>query len=136
MRFPDDRYCGPSYSVAEVETERYVKNVNPTGVVLAVCREMGVTVSEVSGKCRHWRVVATRMVISHLLREHTTLSYPGIARVMGLTGHSTVFEARKRYLQTVGRDGMILFTACGREPMVVDIKPGYEAGMKVIEQCK
>lgn len=55
---------------------------SPTGIILAVCEQMGVSGEEFAGTGRMPKVLATRWIAAALLRKHTTLSYPEIAYAM------------------------------------------------------
>jgi chromosomal replication initiator protein len=70
-----------------------------------ICRCMGVDPVELMGKGRHKRVVLARAICVHLCRQHTTHSYPEIAKGMGRPNHSTVITAHQRLsgqLATIG----------------------------------
>lgn len=70
-----------------------------------ICRCMGVDPVELMGKGRHKRVVLARAICVHLCRQHTTHSYPEIAKGMGRPNHSTVITAHQRLsgqLSTIG----------------------------------
>lgn len=74
-----------------------------------ICRCMGVDPAELMGKGRHKRVVLARAVCVHLCRQHTTHSYPEIAKGMGRPNHSTVITAHQRLtgqLGTIGDAGL------------------------------
>ena len=72
---------------------------SPSSVLRAVCRASGVSVRELTGGV-HQRgtvhrtpaVVAARQAVVYLLREHTALSFPQIAVLLGRepTSHSTM----------------------------------------------
>lgn len=66
------------------------------GIVQATCEELGISHEEFISKGRHPQMVVAREIASMLLRDHTKLSYPEIAEVMGRTNHSTVITAYKR----------------------------------------
>lgn len=61
-----------------------------------VCDVFRVRYDQLGDSGRHKRVVAARMFIVHLMREHTKYSYPEIARMMGRPNHSTVITAHQR----------------------------------------
>jgi len=66
----------------------------------AVCRWMGVSVSDFLGKGRHPRVVAARMIVVGLLREiggGGKLSYPDIAAALGRRTHSAAWDMDRRW---------------------------------------
>lgn len=65
-------------------------------VISAVCAELSIDMTELSGKTRHPRVVLGREVISFIGREATTCSYPEIARAVGRPNHSTIITAFDR----------------------------------------
>lgn len=74
-----------------------------------VCRCMGVDPVELMGKGRHKRVVLARAVCVQLCRQHTTHSYPEIAKGLGRPNHSTVITAHQRLtgqLATIGDQGL------------------------------
>lgn len=64
----------------------------------AVCKEFGVQAIDVRSRLRHPRIVAARMVMIHLARKHTLLSYPDIQMLMGTpeSSHSTAITAHQR----------------------------------------
>jgi chromosomal replication initiator protein len=70
-----------------------------------ICRCMGVDPVELMGKGRHKRVVLARAVCVHLCRQHTTHSYPEIAKGMGRPNHSTVITAHQRLTGQLGTIG-------------------------------
>jgi len=72
---------------------------SPSSVLRAVCRASGVSLCELTGGVhrrgtvhRTPRVVAARQAVVYLLREHTALSYPQIAVLLGRppTSHATM----------------------------------------------
>lgn len=67
-------------------------------IVAETCNAACVTPGEIRGPRRSPRIVAAREVCVVLARRHTAASYPEIARAIGRTTHSTVFEAHQRNL--------------------------------------
>lgn len=65
-------------------------------VISEVCRELGVSPEDFSGRGRHKRVVLARSMCAFLGRSLTTLSYPEMARLMGRPTHSTLIMACAR----------------------------------------
>lgn len=59
-------------------------------VVAAACREVGVELSEFTGRTKVRRVVLARSLAVLVARKHTNLSFPEIARAMQRSNHSTV----------------------------------------------
>ena len=87
--------------------------MTPQFVLESVCDQMGVGIEEVLGRSKHAVVVSARSVAAMLAREHTTFSYPEIARSLGRSNHSTVVTAtqRMRRLIAEGAECMV-----GRPP--------------------
>lgn len=71
--------------------------LDPSNAINAACRELGVTGEDVFACGRHPAVVLARMVIFTLLRRHSHLSYPDIARATGRPNHSTIITGVKRF---------------------------------------
>lgn len=65
-------------------------------IVAVVCGALGVLVSDLGAPSRHPKVVLAREMVTHLGRQHTTLSYPEIARAIGRPNHSTVITSHQR----------------------------------------
>lgn len=61
-----------------------------------ICRQLGVTDSELMGRGRHKRVVLARALFVELGRRMTTHSYPEIGRALARVNHSTVVTAHQR----------------------------------------
>ncbi len=83
------------------------------GVINLVCRRFRVEMADIGARTRHPRVVVARAVMVHLLRRHTTLSYPEIARAMGRPNHSTVITAHNRLRKQYDEDKPV--TAAGMD---------------------
>lgn len=131
-----DRHGGPVYSAAEVQVERpspKSRTVSVDQLILEVCGAMGVPLHEFYGVIKHPRVVAVRRLCSFLIRENTYLSFPEIARLMRRPNHSTIITQYKEYLRTVDVSGMM---KVGQSNNVhhINIRPGYEAAMRVIQK--
>ena len=73
-------------------------------IIKLVCRRCLVDQAEIGARTRHKRVVLARSVMVHLLRKHTTLSYPEIARAMSRPNHSTVITAHNRLRRQYAAD--------------------------------
>lgn len=61
-----------------------------------ICRQLGVTDSELMGRGRHKRVVLARALFVELSRRMTTHSYPEVGRALARVNHSTVVTAHQR----------------------------------------
>ena len=55
-----------------------------------VCLTTGVEVEQLAGQNRHRRVALARALVAWLARQHTSMSFPEIARALGRTSHSSV----------------------------------------------
>lgn len=86
-------------------------------LMLAVCREMGVTPEEVTGRCRHPSVVMARSVIFYLIRQSSRMSYPEIASCTGMPNHSTVITSVKRMQQMLAQPGDTVLVGNGGQKL-------------------
>lgn len=70
----------------------------PADIITAVCKAAGIDFGTLSGKGRHVRVCRAREACVVLLRKHTVLSYPDIARAMGKGSkqHASVMSMHNR----------------------------------------
>lgn len=82
--------------IGDAPAPRVRRPVPVAQIAAEVCRQLGVEVSDLSGKGRHKTVVLARELTVHLARRLTTCSYPEIARALGRDNHSTVLTAHKR----------------------------------------
>lgn len=70
-------------------------------IIDAVLQTCHVEPVDVMGKSRHPRVVAFRAIATLLMRKHTAMSYPEIARDIYRPNHSTVITAHYRLLYQI-----------------------------------
>lgn len=92
-------------SEASNNSARARRPLSIDAIYTEICRCMGVDPVELMGKGRHKRVVLARAICVHLCRQHTTHSYPEIAKGMGRPNHSTVITAHQRLTGQLGSMG-------------------------------
>lgn len=80
-------------------------------IIDTVCRELGVTREDLSGKGRAKKVVLARELIVHLGKRHTSRSYPELALALGRPNHSTVITAHQRFQERVRTQTPIMVDA-------------------------
>ena len=86
---------GPMQPVAASDERRF----GPRRIILAVAQVTGVTVDEIVSDARPQRISRARFLCYYMLRQHTSMSYPGIAAhsFPGRTfDHSTLIHGVKR----------------------------------------
>ncbi len=76
-------------------------------IIEIICARCRVSVADIGDSIRHPRVVIARAVMVHLLRTHTTLGFPDIARMMGRPNHSTVITAYQRIKKQYANDEVV-----------------------------
>jgi len=73
----------------------------------AVTVALNVRPESLASPTRSPEVVLARQVIAYLCREHTTLSFPEIARMMGKSTHTSVWDADRRLRRRIaGRENV------------------------------
>ncbi|MFT5423617.1 MAG: chromosomal replication initiator protein [Phycisphaerales bacterium] len=88
-------------------------------VVAAACREVGVEMSEFTGRTRVRRVVLARSLAVLVARKHTNLSFPEIARAMQRNNHSTVIT-QLNSIEARARLGEPLAAGCPLDGLTVE----------------
>lgn len=86
---------GPMQPFAASDERRF----GPRRIILAVAQVTGVTVDEIVSDARPQRISRARFLCYYMLRQHTSMSYPGIAAhsFPGRTfDHSTLIHGVKR----------------------------------------
>lgn len=81
---------GPVETIAVGGVEKF------TRIKSAVSKVAGVTVEDIEGYVRRRPLVEARQVAMHLGYEHTGLSYPAIAELLGGRDHTTVMHGAKK----------------------------------------
>ena len=66
-----------------------------------------VTPAQIRSKSRDRTVSLARAVTMHLVRKHTSLSFPEIGRALGNKNHSTVLMATQRIDRILTADGTV-----------------------------
>lgn len=82
----------------------------------AVCRKLGVSMSEVLGAGRHPRICTSRDAIVGLCKERTNLSLPEIARAMGRKNHSAAWHQHHCWLDRWTEDQRVEMRAAVDSP--------------------
>lgn len=76
--------------------------VFPGDIIKEVAARHGLTIDEIKSQNRSRRIAWPRQEAMYELRTHTRLSYPAIARFLGLSDHTTALHgvnAHKRRLK-------------------------------------
>jgi len=73
-------------------------------IVQQTCRALNMEPDRAIGPGRSRPVVLARSIVALLAKEMTDMSFPEIARGLGLASHSSVIAARKKILQDMDRD--------------------------------
>lgn len=85
------------------------KPLRPIDVMLIVCRESGVSISDFCGTSRHKQLVRARRVYAQLCKQETMASYPEIAQAMGRTrNHSTIITQHQHFDRERGHDFLMM----------------------------
>lgn len=85
---------------AEIPAQATISAVKPLGSCDAidfVVSGCGIAKESLGSRTRHPQVVWARRLIIRCLRDHTTLSYPELAKVLGRPNHSTIITAYFRF---------------------------------------
>jgi len=73
-----------------------MRRANPEAIVSAVCSETGVERDELRSNRRTARIVRAREACAVALREIRSLSYPEIAKLIGVRSHGSVIRMEQR----------------------------------------
>ena len=87
----------------------------PPGVerIIQTCAEyFAITAELISGSSKHRVVSTARAIAMYLVRLHTHMSYPDIARAFNRRNHSTVIGACNRVDEQISQSHIISWTAC------------------------
>jgi chromosomal replication initiator protein len=87
-------------------------------IIAQVCRATGVDAPQLAGAGRHRRVTLARGLIAWLARRHTTMSFPEIARAIGVQSHSSVHASAARIDALLAAGAVIDRGAAGDGPAV------------------
>jgi chromosomal replication initiation ATPase DnaA len=85
-------------AVAKIEKEMAVcGRITPEAVIAAVAGAHDVTLADIRRQTRVFKVCAARHHACAMLREHFHMSYPIVARFIGLKDHTTVMNSCRRW---------------------------------------
>lgn len=83
------------------------RSPSPADIERVVSLRFGITHEQIQSRSRDRTVVLARSLAMLLIRRHTTLSYPEIARSLGKKNHSTVLMATQRLERHLSRDAAV-----------------------------
>ncbi len=119
--------------VLEEHVVRGQRSIDATDIERVACAYFGVTRDQLHSRSRDRTVTLARGVTMHLIRRHTSLSFPEIGRLMGSKNHSTVLMANKRIEELAARQA----TVCWRngngphEAAIVDVLAALSSELRM-----
>lgn len=95
------------WRAGRVGQTRLPYRITTAEIIAAVAAHFGLTEEAVTGRGRTDRVARPRQVAMYLCRQHTTLSYPDIARALGGMDHTSIIHGVRRIEALIGEDDVI-----------------------------
>lgn len=95
------------WRAGRVGQTRLPYRITTAEIIAAVAAHFGLTEAAITGKGRTDRVARPRQIAMYLCRQHTTLSFPEIARAIGGKDHTTAIHGVRRIEALIGEDDVI-----------------------------
>ena len=98
-------------SVLQDHKDRARQRASADQIVAQVARYFGLKPEELSGPRRSRTIALARSVCMHLIREQTCMSYPEVARAIGVKNHVTALQACRRVARWIAEGSTVGWTS-------------------------